>query len=40
MEYKNGKLPLMKYFVGLAMKEMKGKADPEKLGEMFNEKMR
>ena len=39
MEYKNGKLPLMKYFVGLGMKAMKGKADPEKLGEMFSKKL-
>ena len=39
MEYKNGKTPLLKYFVGLAMKETKGKANPEKLTEIFRKKM-
>ena len=38
-EYKKGKTPLIKYFIGLAMKEMKGKADPEKLAEIFKNKI-
>jgi len=39
-EYKKGKTPLLKFFIGLGMKEMKGKADPEKLGELFREKLK
>jgi len=38
-EYKKGKTPLLKFFIGLGMKEMKGKADPEKLGELFRQKL-
>lgn len=34
-EYKKGKTPLIKYFIGLGMKEMKGKANPEKLNDIF-----
>jgi len=34
-EYKAGKETLLKFFVGLAMKETKGKADPEKLTEII-----
>ncbi len=32
-EYKNGKTPLLKFFVGLVMKETKGKADPQDIEE-------
>lgn len=32
-EYKKGKTPLLKFFVGLVMKETKGKADPEEIEE-------
>jgi aspartyl-tRNA(Asn)/glutamyl-tRNA(Gln) amidotransferase subunit B len=38
-DYKAGKTPLLKFFIGLAMKELKGKADPEKLAELFREKL-
>ncbi|MFA6305027.1 MAG: Asp-tRNA(Asn)/Glu-tRNA(Gln) amidotransferase subunit GatB [Patescibacteria group bacterium] len=38
-EYRQGKTPLLKYFIGLSMKEMKGKADPEKLAELFKSKL-
>ena len=38
-EYKNGKEVLIKYFLGLAMRETKGKADPEVLEELFKEKL-
>jgi aspartyl-tRNA(Asn)/glutamyl-tRNA(Gln) amidotransferase subunit B len=38
-EYQNGKTPLIKFFVGLGMKETKGKADPEKLMEIFRKKL-
>ena len=38
-EYKKGKTPLLKFFIGLGMKEMKGKSDPEKLGELFRQKL-
>ena len=40
LDYKKGKTPLIKYFIGLGMKEMKGKADPEKLGELFTKKLK
>lgn len=30
-EYRNGKLPLIQFFIGKAMAETKGKANPEKL---------
>ncbi len=38
-EYKSGKEPLIKFFIGLAMKETKGKADPQILEELFKEKL-
>jgi len=38
-QYKNGKLPLMKYFIGLVMKETKGKANPQKAEEILKEKL-
>jgi len=38
-EYKAGKETLLKFFVGLAMKETKGKADPEKLTEIIKRKL-
>ncbi|MCX6785342.1 MAG: Asp-tRNA(Asn)/Glu-tRNA(Gln) amidotransferase subunit GatB [Candidatus Komeilibacteria bacterium] len=38
-DYKAGKTPLLKFFIGLAMKELKGKADPEKLAELFRQKL-
>ena len=34
-QYKKGKTALMKFFIGLGMKETKGKADPEKLEKML-----
>jgi aspartyl-tRNA(Asn)/glutamyl-tRNA(Gln) amidotransferase subunit B len=37
-EYKQGKLPLMQFFIGKAMAETKGKANPEKVKELL-EKM-
>ncbi|MDP2586890.1 MAG: Asp-tRNA(Asn)/Glu-tRNA(Gln) amidotransferase subunit GatB [Candidatus Komeilibacteria bacterium] len=37
MDYRQGKTPLLKFFIGLAMKEMKGKADPEALAELFRQ---
>ena len=39
-EYLHGKTPLLKYFVGLGMKELKGKANPEVLSEMFLSKLK
>ena len=39
-DYQKGKTPLLKFFIGLAMKELKGKANPEKLGEIFRDKLR
>jgi aspartyl-tRNA(Asn)/glutamyl-tRNA(Gln) amidotransferase subunit B len=39
-EYQTGKTPLIKFFIGLAMKETKGKGDPERLNELFIEKLR
>jgi len=38
-EYRAGKTTLIKYFIGLAMKETKGKADPQKLEEIFKDKL-
>ena len=38
-DYRAGKTNLMKYFIGLAMKESKGKANPEKLTELFNQRL-
>jgi aspartyl-tRNA(Asn)/glutamyl-tRNA(Gln) amidotransferase subunit B len=38
-EYKAGKETLLKFFIGLAMKETKGKADPEKLTEIIKRKL-
>ena len=35
-DYKNGKDKLMGFFVGLIMKEMKGKANPKVLNELLN----
>ncbi len=37
--YRAGKTPLLKFFIGLAMKEMKGRANPEKLAEIFKNKL-
>ncbi|MDP2946099.1 MAG: Asp-tRNA(Asn)/Glu-tRNA(Gln) amidotransferase subunit GatB, partial [bacterium] len=39
IDYRNGKTPLLKFFIGLAMKETKGKADPEKLAELFRQQL-
>lgn len=38
-DYQKGKTPLLKFFIGLGMKELKGKANPEKLGELFRRKL-
>lgn len=38
-EYKNGKVVIIKYLLGLAMRETKGKADPEILEELFKNKL-
>ncbi len=38
-QYKKGKTALIKYFIGLGMKKTKGKADPEKLSELFRRKL-
>jgi aspartyl-tRNA(Asn)/glutamyl-tRNA(Gln) amidotransferase subunit B len=39
-QYKKGKIALMKFFIGLGMKETKGKADPEKLQQLFEAALR
>ena len=39
-EYKAGKLPLFQYFVGLAMKETKGRVDSAELKEMLENKLK
>jgi len=39
-EYQSGKEPLIKYFIGLAMKETKGKADPQILESLFKVKLK
>lgn len=38
-DYQKGKTPLLKFFIGLGMKELKGRADPEKLAELFRQKL-
>lgn len=38
-DYKNGKVVILKYLLGLAMKETKGKADPVLLEKLFKEKL-
>lgn len=38
-QYKSGKTVIIKYLIGLAMKETKGKADPEVLEELFKTKL-
>lgn len=38
-DYKNGKTNAMQYLIGQAMKEMKGKANPAKLQEIFRTKL-
>lgn len=38
-EYRQGKVALLKFFVGLVMKESKGKANPQKLEEILKEKL-
>ena len=38
-QYLGGKEPLLKFFIGLAMKATKGKGDPEKLSEIIKEKI-
>ncbi len=38
-EYKAGKEAVLKYFLGLAMRETKGKADPKKTEQLFREKL-
>ena len=38
-EYKKGKIPLIKFFIGKGMMETKGKADPETLAKLFKEKL-
>ena len=37
--YRSGKDKLFGYFVGLAMKETKGKANPQQLNEMLKRKL-
>ncbi|MBT3690090.1 Asp-tRNA(Asn)/Glu-tRNA(Gln) amidotransferase subunit GatB [bacterium] len=39
-EYKSGKEPLIKFFIGQAMKETKGKADPQVLEDLFKNKLK
>ena len=39
-EYKSGKNKLLGFFVGLAMKESKGRANPKKLNEILIEKLK
>jgi len=39
-EYQAGKEPLIKFFIGLAMRQTKGKADPEMLENLFKEKLK
>jgi aspartyl-tRNA(Asn)/glutamyl-tRNA(Gln) amidotransferase subunit B len=39
-EFKAGKEPVLKFFIGLVMRETKGKADPGKIEEMLREKLR
>jgi len=38
-QYQAGKTPLMKYFIGLVMKETKGKANPKKTEELLIQKL-
>lgn len=38
-QYKNGKLPLMKFFIGLVMKETKGRANPQKAEELVKQRL-
>ncbi len=38
-DYKNGKVVILKYLIGLAMKETKGKADPVLLESLFKAKL-
>jgi len=39
-EYQAGKEPLIKFFIGLAMRQTKGKADPEMLENLFKKKLK
>jgi aspartyl-tRNA(Asn)/glutamyl-tRNA(Gln) amidotransferase subunit B len=39
-EYKSGKENLMKYFIGIAMKESKGKANPEIIENILKNKLK
>ena len=39
-EYRNGKEPLLKFFLGQVMKESKGKANPQKIEEILKEKLK
>ena len=39
-DYKEGKTKLLGFFVGLAMKESKGKANPKKLNQILIDKLR
>ncbi|MBU1132369.1 Asp-tRNA(Asn)/Glu-tRNA(Gln) amidotransferase subunit GatB [Patescibacteria group bacterium] len=39
-EFKNGKEPIIQYFVGLAMKETRGKAEPKTLEQIFRDKLK